>query len=293
MMAYSIRHQFSYSRFRLGYVKQSHICQAGLTTEEKPAETPSNIKTRLQQRIQKLFPTMNDNLAYVHVERDGDIEKTHYELFVRRVLANVEEITHMDEVRSAQQNVRLIKKTLLEKSNQKRSLMKELDNIRNDLSQIYRDMKTTNNRSHDKYLDLTRQEIELCMKEKNLLESITKVDEEEQHLLNYELTAAINESYEKEKMHAHFIKVLGLLGVILSSFLTFLAAFASHIYQQRRFYALREEMESSLVDKLTEPMKTVKEMIENLNGAKEEKESWGSYLKRHTRWTYSWAFKSS
>lgn len=39
--------------------------------------------------------------------------------------------------------------------------MKELDSIRNDLSQIYRDMKTTNNRSHDKYLDLTRQEIEV------------------------------------------------------------------------------------------------------------------------------------
>ncbi|KAL9923904.1 mitochondrial potassium channel-like [Glossina fuscipes fuscipes] len=293
MTAYKIRLQFPVSRFRLGCVKQWHICHAGLTTEEKSAETPSNIKTRLQQRVQKLFPTLNDNLAYVHVERDGDIEKTHYELFVRRILANIEEVTHMDEVRKAQQNVRQVKKTLLEKANQKRSLMKELDSVRNDLSHIYRDMKTTNNRSHDKYLDLTRQEIELCMKEKNLLESITKVDNEEQHLLNYELTAAINESYEKEKMHAHFIKVLGLLGVILSSILTFLAAFASHIYQQRRFYALREEMESSLVNKLTEPMKTVKEMIENLNGANKEKESWGSYLKRHTRWTYSWAFKSS
>lgn len=114
-MAYSIRHQFPYSRFRLGCVKQWHICQAGLTTEEKPAETPSNVKTRLQQTIQKLFP-INDNLAYVHVERDGDIEKTHYELFVRRVLANVEEITHMDEVRNAQQNVRLVKVTIMESS---------------------------------------------------------------------------------------------------------------------------------------------------------------------------------
>lgn len=112
------------------------------------------------------------------------------------------------------------------------------------------------------------------MNEKDLLATITKVDEEERRLLYYELTAAINESFEKEKVHAYTIKVFGLVGAILSAFLTY-------IYQQKRFHILRQEAEKSLTH-------SVKQVLDNINENKQE--SWVSYIKRSI---YSWPYKPS
>uniref|UniRef100_A0A1B0BHG5 Bromodomain associated domain-containing protein n=1 Tax=Glossina palpalis gambiensis TaxID=67801 RepID=A0A1B0BHG5_9MUSC len=258
MIRYNIGHQFPYKQFRpTNRAKQWYVCQTRLNTEKKFPHATLGVKPLFQQRLQKLYADIDEKLRIEQYLAIGN------EIFVKRVLAAAEKITHKDEVRRAQENVRRVKETLIEKSKEKHSLASKLDCVRSGLSQIYRDMKT-NNRSQEKYLDLTRREIELYMNEKDLLATITKVDEEERLLLYYELTAAINESFEKEKVHAHTIKVFGLVGVILSAFLTY-------IYQQKRFHILRQEMEKSLTH-------SMKQVMDNMNEKKQE--SWVSYLKR-------------
>uniref|UniRef100_A0A1A9UL11 Bromodomain associated domain-containing protein n=1 Tax=Glossina austeni TaxID=7395 RepID=A0A1A9UL11_GLOAU len=244
MIRYNIRHQFPYSQFRpSNHVEQWYVCQARLNTRKKSSHAKLGVKPLLQQRIQKLFAELCDKLPIEQCLAIGN------ELFVKRFLTAAEKITHMDEVRRAQENVRRVKETLIEKNKEKHTLASKLDCVRSGLSQIYRDMKT-NDRSQEKYLDLTRQEIELYMNEKDLLATITKVDEEERRLLYYELTAAINESFEKEKVHAHTIKVFGLVGAILSAFLTY-------IYQQKRFHILRQEVEKSLTHSVKEKVQMI------------------------------------
>uniref|UniRef100_A0A1A9ZIK9 Coiled-coil domain-containing protein 51 n=1 Tax=Glossina pallidipes TaxID=7398 RepID=A0A1A9ZIK9_GLOPL len=211
-----LRHQVA--QFRpSNHVEQWYVCQARLNTEKKSSHAKLGVNPLLQQRIQKLFAKLCDKL---HIEQCLAIGN---ELFVKRFLTAAEKITHMDEVRRAQENVRRVK---------------------------------------------------LYMNEKDLLATITKVDEEERRLLYYELTAAINESFEKEKVHAHTIKVFGLVGAILSAFLTY-------IYQQNRFHILRQEVEKSLTH-------SVKQVLDNINENKQE--SWASYIKRSI---YSWPYKPS
>uniref|UniRef100_A0A1B0C457 Bromodomain associated domain-containing protein n=1 Tax=Glossina palpalis gambiensis TaxID=67801 RepID=A0A1B0C457_9MUSC len=208
MIRYNIGHQFPYKQFRpTNRVKQWYVCQTRLNTEKKFPHATLGVKPLFQQRLQKLYADIDEKLRIEQYLAIGN------EIFVKRVLAAAEKITHKDEVRRAQENVRRVK---------------------------------------------------LYMNEKDLLATITKVDEEERLLLYYELTAAINESFEKEKVHAHTIKVFGLVGVILSAFLTY-------IYQQKRFHILRQEMEKSLTH-------SMKQVMDNMNEKKQE--SWVSYLKR-------------
>lgn len=104
MIRYNIRHQFPYTLFRpSNHVEQWYVCQARLYSEKKSSLAKLSVKPLLQQRIQKLIAELCDKL---HIEQCLALGK---ELFVKRFLTAAEKITHMDEVRRAQENVRRVK----------------------------------------------------------------------------------------------------------------------------------------------------------------------------------------
>ncbi|XP_061394552.1 mitochondrial potassium channel-like [Musca vetustissima] len=225
-------------------------------------------------------------------ESKGDEEK-----LLKRLVTYVEKATYMEEVRISQAHVMSIKGQLLAAGEEKRSLMRKLEDIRNELNHIYKDMKI--NRTKETYLELARQEIELCESEKHYSDLYKLADKKEQ-LLFTEFSAAINASYEKEKLHTNFIKIMSIVGTVASSFIALIFSIFMHTYHQKMFFSQR-----TLDENAVNTVKALEEKVSDLliewnhqktlmeSSRKEEQESWSSYLYRHTRWMYSWAMKSS
>lgn len=87
---------------------------------------------------------------------------------------------------------------------------------------------------------------------------------------------------------------MGIFGTLLSSILT-LIFYIRRDHHQRIELREIEDLLSTTVDLITE--KTNKQLVSFLDEIKDQHkikptESWGSYINRHTRWLYSWAYKS-
>nr|XP_036219534.1 uncharacterized protein LOC106623454 isoform X2 [Bactrocera oleae] len=131
-----------------------------------------------------------------------------------------------------------------------------------------------------------------------LQKELAAVDGHEQYLFNA-FSVAINDSYEKEKIYTNMIKILGIVGTLLGSFITFVLSVVGFLYNQRKFYTLRKDVQSALTDqvlhKLDKVIEDIKDFQQTVNVKQSmvltEKpvESWGSYLNRNTRWIYGWA----
>ncbi|XP_017470231.1 PREDICTED: uncharacterized protein LOC108361952 isoform X1 [Rhagoletis zephyria] len=138
----------------------------------------------------------------------------------------------------------------------------------------------------------------LCTQIDELQRELAVVDEQEQYLFNA-FSVAINDSYEKEKIHSNMIKVFGILGTLLGSFITFVLSVVGLLYNQKKLYTLRKDVESSIteqvIQKLDKVAKDLKEhhqrtyLKEIQHLSEKPAESWASYVNRHTRWIYSWA----
>ncbi|XP_073847391.1 uncharacterized protein [Musca autumnalis] len=216
---------------------------------------------------------------------------------LKRLVSYVEKATYMEEVRISQAHVMNIKTQLLAAGEEKRYLMHKLEEIRNDLNHIYKDMKI--NRTKETYLELARQEIELCESEKHYSDLYKMADKKEQ-LLFTEFSAAINASYEKEKLHTNFIKVISIVGTVASSFIALIFSIFMHTYHQKMFFSQRA-LDENVVEKIKTLEERVSELLVEWNEQKHVieqnkkvvRESWSSYFHRHTQWIYSWAIKSS
>ncbi|XP_075166636.1 uncharacterized protein LOC142238797 isoform X2 [Haematobia irritans] len=191
------------------------------------------------------------------------------------------------------------KSQLLAAGEEKRELMRRLDVIRNDLTHIYKDMKI--NRAKETYLDLARREIDLCESEKYFSDQYKEADKKEQILFT-EFSTAINDSYEKEKLHTNFIKVISIIGTVASSFIALVYSIFMHSQHQKILYAQRS-LDDNVVNSIKSLENKVSELLtewKNNNvsmSVKDQRrnvvESWGSFFHRHTRWLYRWAVKSS
>lgn len=139
---------------------------------------------------------------------------------------------------------------------------------------------------------------QLCETEKNLSDLYRQIDKKEQSLFA-EFSIAINASYEKEKLHTNFIKVISILGTVASSFIALIFSIFMHTYQQRMFFNQRS-LDDSVIKSVKQLEDKVSDLLEELHNKEqlrnkqiESKESWASFLHRYTRWTYSWALKST
>lgn len=102
--------------------------------------------------------------------------------------------------------------------------------------------------------------------EKHLNKMYTEVDHEEQLLLS-ESSLAINGAFEKIKKDRQFMKLVSIIGAVVSSLITIIWV----SYEQSKNKKILEDTITQLVDE------------------KQKNESWGSYFKRNTRWIYGWA----
>lgn len=139
---------------------------------------------------------------------------------------------------------------------------------------------------------------QLCETEKNLSDLYRQIDKKEQSLFA-EFSIAINASYEKEKLHTNFIKVISILGTVASSFIALIFSIFMHTYQQRMFFNQRS-LDDSVIKSVKQLEDKVSDLLDELHNKEElrnkqieSKESWASFLHRYTRWTYSWALKST
>lgn len=89
------------------------------------------------------------------------------------------------------------------------------------------------------------------------------------------------------------IKVLGLVGTLLGTFITFVLSLVGLLYNQRKFYTLRKDVKSAFsdqvlhkLDKVIEDTKDFQQTVHvKQSQVRMEKpvESWSSYLNRNTR----------
>ncbi|XP_036219536.1 mitochondrial potassium channel isoform X3 [Bactrocera oleae] len=202
----------------------------------------------------------------------------------------------MDDVRRAQEQVINIKNELHETGNKKRLIQRDLDILRRDLNKVYKEFKI--NWNSCQYLELVKKEVDIYTEIDELQKELAAVDGHEQYLFNA-FSVAINDSYEKEKIYTNMIKILGIVGTLLGSFITFVLSVVGFLYNQRKFYTLRKDVQSALTDqvlhKLDKVIEDIKDFQQTVNVKQSmvltEKpvESWGSYLNRNTRWIYGWA----
>lgn len=180
---------------------------------------------------------------------------------------------------------------LITAGEKKRSIMKKLDEVREVLHNIYQGMEM--NKINEAYLNSIRKEMDvvcffvliryhlssrvfllsifskLCEMEKHLNKMYTEVDHEEQLLLS-ESSLAINGAFEKIKKDRQFMKLVSIIGAVVSSLITIIWV----SYEQSKNKKILEDTITQLVDE------------------KQKNESWGSYFKRNTRWIYGWAIPS-
>nr|XP_036219532.1 uncharacterized protein LOC106623454 isoform X1 [Bactrocera oleae] len=216
--------------------------------------------------------------------------------YIKRVVVFLEEVLHMDDVRRAQEQVINIKNELHETGNKKRLIQRDLDILRRDLNKVYKEFKI--NWNSCQYLELVKKEVDIYTEIDELQKELAAVDGHEQYLFNA-FSVAINDSYEKEKIYTNMIKILGIVGTLLGSFITFVLSVVGFLYNQRKFYTLRKDVQSALTDqvlhKLDKVIEDIKDFQQTVNVKQSmvltEKpvESWGSYLNRNTRWIYGWA----
>lgn len=233
-----------------------------------------------------LIKSANEDSSYQHTNKS----------YFKRVIIYLEEVFHMDDVRRAQERVISIKSELHETGNKKRFIQRDLDKLRQELNKVYKDYKI--NRNSGQYLELVKKEVDIYTEIDELQKELTAVDEHEQYLFNA-FSVAINDSYEKEKIYTNMIKVLGIVGTLLGSFITFVLSVVGLLYNQKKFYTLRKDVESAFTDqvllKLDKVIEDMEDFKETVNAKQSQVvmekpvESWSSYLNRHTRWTYSWA----
>lgn len=134
----------------------------------------------------------------------------------------------MDEVREAQDRVIQLKDKLIESGQQKRDILHKLSEIRRELKQIHADSIAIR-RGTDGYLTLVHNEIRLLKDEERLQSEYDEADDEERKLFTH-LTAAINDSYEKEKVHANTLRLWGLIGTLITSVFTLVLSTIGHYY---------------------------------------------------------------
>nr|XP_036219535.1 uncharacterized protein LOC106623454 isoform X4 [Bactrocera oleae] len=188
------------------------------------------------------------------------------------------------------------KNELHETGNKKRLIQRDLDILRRDLNKVYKEFKI--NWNSCQYLELVKKEVDIYTEIDELQKELAAVDGHEQYLFNA-FSVAINDSYEKEKIYTNMIKILGIVGTLLGSFITFVLSVVGFLYNQRKFYTLRKDVQSALTDqvlhKLDKVIEDIKDFQQTVNVKQSmvltEKpvESWGSYLNRNTRWIYGWA----
>ncbi|XP_073829463.1 uncharacterized protein [Musca autumnalis] len=169
-------------------------------------------------------------------------------------------------LRKSKDHILDLQKQLTDIGERKRSIMNKLVDVRSVLNNIYTnlDMKKIN----ATYLEETRKEIDvLCEMEKHLVKMHNEADEREL-LLNKETSLGINTFVEAINKERRFLKMVCVVGVICSSLLTIVFISYNH-----------SKTQAQLQDKIT--------TLTQQN----QRESWGSYLKRNTRWMYSWASK--
>ncbi|XP_005186132.1 uncharacterized protein LOC101892341 [Musca domestica] len=169
-------------------------------------------------------------------------------------------------LRKSKDHIFNLQKQLMDIGERKRSIMRKLCDVRSVLNNIYNGLDVEKvNRT---YLEETRKEIDvLCDMEKHLLKLYYEADESEM-LLGKESASGINTFVEAINKERQFLKLVCVMGVIVSSLLTIV--FISYNHSKRKFLLEQE----------------ISELREQT-----QSESWGSYLKRNTRWMYGWATK--
>lgn len=134
-------------------------------------------------------------------------------------------------------------------------------------------------------------------KEKQKQDEFRTADELERNLFN-NLTIAINDSYEKEKIHANSIRIWGYVQTIVASVITFLISIIGYYYHNTKFGLLANTFQENVNNTMKSELgflrddlkiymeeqeeRILKKLEERNKQQQQNQESWGSYLKRHT-----------
>nr|XP_013099132.1 unnamed protein product [Stomoxys calcitrans] len=179
-----------------------------------------------------------------------------------------EKSTAAKQMRTLQSQTLEIQKRLVDMNDRKRTIVKKKEDVGQVLHNIYRDLDIQ--RITESYLVAASKEMNVLLEMENHLNKLhNDADEQEKNLL-HQYNEAINHVFDKAKKDKRSMIFICVVGAIVSSLLTTIFI----CYQSVKHQKILRETISELEQKNT-------------------KESWGSYLKRNTRWMYNWASRSN
>lgn len=209
----------------------------------------------------------------------------------------IEELSHLRDVRQSQAKVMELKDRLIESGEDKRQILFKLSLIRKELKRIHSDLSVIG-RGNERYITLITEEVNLLQKEQQAQTEYDSADASERNLFN-QLTAAINDSYEKEKIHSNTLRLWGLIGTVITSAVTLILTSIGHYYHTRQLglvgskFAGNEGLSNELknVQKELQDFKKIllqNQLQPNIKPIMQQTESWGAYISRHSVNVYRW-----
>ncbi|XP_055381644.1 uncharacterized protein LOC129612163 [Condylostylus longicornis] len=210
---------------------------------------------------------VNKKSANIVLEVPSNLENTKPQFklpnTVKQILNNfmlyIEEISHLDDVRKAQEKVMLFKDQLKESGDEKRRLLNDLNSIRQEIQKNHNEIASSM-RGTERYVALVREEMNLLKSETKKQIEFNTADEMERQLFN-NLTTAINDSYEKEKVHSNFIKILGLMGTLTASVVTLIASAIGHFYHNTKFGLVAKDFKENVTKTIKDENISLKDSI--------------------------------
>ncbi|XP_036335438.1 uncharacterized protein LOC118745879, partial [Rhagoletis pomonella] len=129
--------------------------------EEVTLKGGGNAGSTLSQALNKYFGNNDSKTFYVGDSSKGKENLPNLgieSIYWKRIIGLLEEILHVDEVRRAQARVIDIKNQLHSTGNKKRTIQRNVVELQQEQSKLYKDFKT--NRSSTQYIELIRKEFD-------------------------------------------------------------------------------------------------------------------------------------